>query len=146
MGVYEGLSRISLIHFYEGSEKDHFGSLNYFGGKYDVGINTFYSLEEQVKTLIHEALHLSKPFWDSLASVDTDTSLLKQEEGDIERLTDAIYSCQPRLVDYLRSVILYRSDNPFRPGVVGFESLSFKSCFVPSPRAYVDGLNSPARI
>ncbi len=147
MGVYEGLGRISAILFYENKDKGNYGNLCHCAGKYIVEINTLHSLEEQIKTLIHEAFHLAMPFFNNRnifyrvpVPNEEDRLLVIEEEAEIERLTDEVYVCQPILVDYLRRVISYRANNVIGNGIY---SLSFRTCFIPSPREYI---NSPARI
>lgn len=71
-------------------------------GQPTIILNRSDSLEEQVKTLIHELLHLSD---ENLKLLGERLDLGHPEEQRLEREMEQIYLSQPRLVDHLRKKI-----------------------------------------
>jgi len=112
MGVYDGIqllrkrqAKLSIVPLAMDArilDYDNLPKPGYNGIR--VEINDELSEEEQVKSLIHEALHCGNPY-----NFLPMRSLSKGEYGRIEReideLTEQVYSCQPMLISWLRSKI-----------------------------------------
>ena len=104
MGVYEGYAlfrelggEIKVVSFLRPQ-----GLLNIVGERPVISIRKGDSLEEQVKTLLHELIHLSSEnwrFWGQHLTKDDPV------EMRIEQETEIVYSCQPRFVEHLREKI-----------------------------------------
>lgn len=126
MGVYEGLSEIRNqgipimkgdIHSMRFISRVRKGYPDYENNPCGlvIRINMIYyvkqgysdlSLEEQVRTLIHEALHISPPFiYDYGINIPLSPKLTMIMEEKIEALQRAVYDNQPVLVDYLLEVL-----------------------------------------
>ena len=72
--------------------------------KFVIEINEKSSMEEQIISLIHEAIHFDEPFLKYLHKPNQIIliPLLWSIEKKIENLTEQVYFCQPNLVKYLR--------------------------------------------
>lgn len=114
MGVYDGYSyfrqgggrivKSNMSHHCHGS----LGVLYASPKQYFITINRADSIDEQVKTLIHEFLHLSlenrqhifdDPFGEQ-------RGIIEEEEHRVMKETEMVYQMQPNLVEHLRKVVL----------------------------------------
>ena len=67
-----------------------------------IEINEELSIEEQVKSLIHETIHYGKPYNDYIPMRRLSEREYTRIEKEIDFLTEQIYVCQPVLVEWLR--------------------------------------------
>lgn len=113
MGIYTGYSAFRRI--------EGWIELSYLGPKSRgiirthrghpkiIVLNEDDSLDEQVRTLIHELLHLSperRRFLDNLSFACQQSGKNHPEEIKIEEEMEAVYLSQPMLVSYLKNKIL----------------------------------------
>jgi hypothetical protein len=67
-----------------------------------ITIKSTLSLEEKVKTFIHEILHMTDEYWQYLGqNLDLDHPAEKKVESEVQ----VIYDSQPHLVEYLKKII-----------------------------------------
>ena len=109
MGVYDGIqylrskkAKISIVPLaMDASILDC--SEEQKDSEFRIEINCDLPLEEQVKSLIHEILHCGSPYRNYLGrGISLFRGTYSEFEEKIENLTEQVYSCQPRLTDWLR--------------------------------------------
>ncbi|MEK6830735.1 MAG: hypothetical protein AABX77_01785 [Nanoarchaeota archaeon] len=96
------------------------GSIGTIGERIYIELNKEDSLEEQVKTVIHELAHLGlegenfdkihKIKYDLLAFSDEDIKIIKEVENKINREVENFYYRDPPLVNYIREKLLVNSE------------------------------------
>jgi len=113
MGVYEGFQRLrragtavfvspwshdaSVIAHHEYSATSY---------EYEMTIDEKLSLEQRVKTMIHEFLHFSAQFREYLGKRLTKNHPVERE---IDNLTDIVYDTSPILRNYLKKLLQQES-------------------------------------
>jgi len=111
MGFYRGFSElirggVLLVYYYaeKGSGRIRKNTFDeYFAGYpyiYMLYINVNQSSDEQVKTFIHECIHLSPEFFSRIGDLD-----IESLEEEIEDLTEQTFTNQPNLVERIRNSV-----------------------------------------
>src|SRR3989344_4981447 len=70
-----------------------------------IKVNRINSLEEQVKTLIHEFLHLSPEYFRYTGNTSNSDKFLSTIEEELDKKMEIIYDNQPCLVRHLKGKI-----------------------------------------
>ena len=119
MGIYQGLAELRKRNgrlIVTSSKTSVGGPHGYMKFVKSEGIPRIYidgsdSLEEQIKTLIHEAFHVSPIFINNSIICRERMKLIeldgpdREEHEEIERLTAEVFDNQPVLVDCLRYLL-----------------------------------------
>lgn len=103
--AYSYFRRVDGLIFKANLKKGVHGALILFAGENRfIEVNKNDSLEEQVKTVIHELLHISREW--SYLNLGTSNNGLEYPESMIEEETQIVYENQPKLVKNLEKLIL----------------------------------------
>ena len=110
MGIYQGLQFFKrnngCLDLFPLDDCD--GELNYCCDDIFIHINSDNSLEDKVKTFIHELIHLVPEnwmYWCYLMDNYIDDKLVDEFEESVENETQMVYESQPILINYLREKI-----------------------------------------